>query len=306
MNVKKWLDRHVEDLGGKTVAITGSTGGLGRELCEYFAKLNAKLLMLNRNESKTTALVRSLVEKYPSLQVDFVQVDQADFANLQEACEQLQNRKIDYLVLNAGAYNVATYQTSLGFNNIFQINFFSPYYLVKSLLPTLRKYHTKVVVVSSLACGFAKYDADDLDYSTRKAASKIYGNAKRFLTFSLQELFCDEHNVSLCLTHPGVTATDMLGHYPKAINWFVKGASKLIFLSPRRAALNVLDGCFENCNYDEWIGPKIFGIWGCPKKSALKACSETERRAIFERAEELFEEVRSKLQINEIEKNMQL
>lgn len=294
MNVEKWIDCHAEDLSGKTVAITGSTGGLGRELCEYFAKLNADLLMLNRNEKKTAALSENLLTKYPSVKIDFVKLDQADFENLQEACEQLKNRKIDYLVLNAGAYNIATYQTSLGFNNIFQINFFSPYYLVKSLLPTLRQYHTKVVVVSSLACGFAKYDADDLDYSTRKAASQIYGNAKRFLMFALQELLCNEPDVSLCLTHPGVTATDMLGHYPKAINWFVKGVSKLVFPAPHRAALNVLDGCFENCNYDEWIGPKIFGIWGRPKKSALKACSETERSAIFERAEGLFEEVRFK------------
>lgn len=293
MNVEKWIARHTQDLAGKTVAITGSTGGLGRELCEYFAKLHADLLMLNRNEKKTEALSRNLLQKYPQTKIDFVKLDQADFGSLQEACAQLRGLKIDYLVLNAGAYNIATYKSPLNFNNIFQINFFSPYWLVKYLLPTLRANNTKVVVVSSLACGFAKFDENDIDYSKRKAASKIYGNSKRFLTFSLQELLRDE-NIPLAITHPGVTATEMLGHYPKAINWFVKFASKLVFISPRKAALNVLDGCFENCEYNQWIGPRVFGIWGCPQKTSLKKCSVHERQCIFETAEKLCSEVAEK------------
>lgn len=296
MKIEKWLKINTADLSGKTVAITGSTGGLGRELCEYFAKLNAKLLMLNRNETKTTALVQSLAEKYPSLQVDFVQVDQADFGSLQKACIQLQERQIDFLVLNAGAYNISTYTTDLGINNIFQINFFSPYYLVKSLLPTLRKCHTKVVVVSSLSCNFAKFDEDDFDYSSRNAASKVYGNAKRWLTYSLLELLRAELDVSLSITHPGVTGTDMLGHYPKAINWFVKSASKVVFSSPHKASLCVLRGCFEKCAYLEWIGPSIFGIWGLPRKSSLKKCPEQERIKIFAAAESLCCEISQKYQ----------
>ncbi len=291
MNAEKWFACNASDLTGKTVAITGSTGGLGRELCEYFAQMYADLLMLNRNEQKTAVLSQALLQKYPQTKIDFLKLDQADFVNLQEACDELRNRKIDYLVLNAGAYNVATYKTSIGFNNIFQINFFSPYCLVRKLLPSLRKNNTKVIVVSSLACGFAKFDENDFDYSNRKSASKIYGNAKRFLTVSLQELLRLESDITLSVTHPGVTATDMLGHYPKAINWFVKSASKVVFMSPHKAALNVLYGCFCDVDHNEWVGPRVFGIWGYPKKTEHKLGTEIERQRIFETAERLFFEV---------------
>ena len=33
MNIKKWLHINTESLKGKRVAVTGSTGGIGRELC---------------------------------------------------------------------------------------------------------------------------------------------------------------------------------------------------------------------------------------------------------------------------------
>ena len=33
----KWLSRHTASLKGKTVVVTGSTGGLGKALCHYLA-----------------------------------------------------------------------------------------------------------------------------------------------------------------------------------------------------------------------------------------------------------------------------
>ena len=49
MNADKWIDKNAPSLEGKVVAITGATGGLGCVLCRYFAKLNAKIIMLNRS-----------------------------------------------------------------------------------------------------------------------------------------------------------------------------------------------------------------------------------------------------------------
>ena len=37
MNTRKWLEKNTSSLAGRCVAITGSTGGLGRELCGYLA-----------------------------------------------------------------------------------------------------------------------------------------------------------------------------------------------------------------------------------------------------------------------------
>ena len=35
MSISKWIEKNTASLKGKTVAISGSTGGLGRELCRY-------------------------------------------------------------------------------------------------------------------------------------------------------------------------------------------------------------------------------------------------------------------------------
>jgi FlaA1/EpsC-like NDP-sugar epimerase len=53
VNCEKWLKLNTQNLAGKTVAISGSTGGLGVELCRYIAKLSGNLILLNRNVDKT-------------------------------------------------------------------------------------------------------------------------------------------------------------------------------------------------------------------------------------------------------------
>ena len=86
------------------------------------------------------------------------------------------------------------------------------------------------MAVSSIAYNYSKIDENDIDFSTRKRASKAYGNSKRFLTFALHEL-CKNEKVNLAVVQPGVTLTNMTNHYPKAINWLVKIGIKLLFPS---------------------------------------------------------------------------
>lgn len=52
MNVQKWLAANTAPLAGQRVALTGATGGLGRELCFYLAGLGAELILLDRSREK--------------------------------------------------------------------------------------------------------------------------------------------------------------------------------------------------------------------------------------------------------------
>ena len=60
----------------------------------------------------------------------------------------------------------------------------------------------------------------------------------------------------------------------------------MVFNSPKKSSLCVIKGLFEDLNYNEWIGPKYFGVWGKPKKSSLKQISNEEILQIFQDAEE--------------------
>ena len=289
MNINKWIEKNCSDLSNKTIAITGSTGGLGRCVCRYLVKSNANLILIDRDTDKAKAQANELISINPNINIDIITCELTDFSSVKLAIEKLNEIQFNVLILNAGAYNIPINKTNLGYNNVFQINFLSQYYMVKKLLPKLRKQSdAKVIALGSIAHDYSKINENDIDFSLEKRASKIYGNSKRFLMFSLYELFKNEDKVKLSIVHPGVTLTNMTNRYPKAINWLVKFGIKILFPSVNKASLNILYSIYHSCGYHEWIGPKIFDIWGQPTIKKLKTCSSLESKKIFDVSENLY------------------
>lgn len=287
MTIEKWLKLNTESLVGKTVAVTGSTGGLGRELCDYLARLGANLILVDRNRERSEGFKEKLQNKY-KISVICVTADLADFISVKTATQQLKQEKIDIFIHNAGAYSIPRKTCDTGFDNVFQINFVSPYYIIKQLLSKLREVGGRVVVVGSIAHNYSKTDENDTDFSSRKAASLVYGNAKRYLMFSLYELFKNEREATVSVTHPGIAFTNITAHYPKLIFAVIKHPMKLIFMKPRKAVLSVLLGCFESTDYHRLIGPRIFNVWGYPKNQRLSTCTRSESERIGKKAEEIY------------------
>ncbi len=286
MNIKNWLAKNTASLKDKTVAISGSTGGIGRELCLYLAELGASLILLDRNPEKVSLLTKTVKKYFPKTDVSFIKTDLEDIENVKSTAEILKMQIPDVLILNAGAYAIPRHKCSTGLDNVFQINFASPYYLVRKLFPSLTAHGSKVVAVGSIAHNYSKTDLLDTNFSTRTRASLAYGNAKRFLMFSLFGL-CKNTDI-LSVTHPGITFTNITAHYPKPIFALIKHPMKVIFMKPRYATLSILRGVFDSCDTNEWIGPAIFNIWGSPKKQRLNTCSEAEAKRIFEVAEDIY------------------
>ena len=199
MNVTRWLEKNASSLSGKLVAITGSTGGLGLELCRHLASLGANLLLLNRNPARTESQRKELLALLPTLSVESLVVDMEDADSVRAVTEQLKGYPIDALILNAGAYSIPRKTCKTGYDNVFQINFVSPYYMVRELMPHLRARGARVVAVGSIAHNYSKIDPRDVDFSTYAAASKVYGNAKRHLMYALSELFRSEDSARLAV-----------------------------------------------------------------------------------------------------------
>lgn len=288
MRIEKWLKKNTSSLVGKRVAVTGSTGGLGREICHYLARLGARLILVDRSRERSQAHRAAILSEYPEREVLCVSADMENMESVRAATEELARLQPDVLVLNAGAYSIPRKICDTGYGNVFQINFVSPYYMVRELIPTLRQKRGRVVAVGSIAHNYSKTAPDDVDFSTRQAASRVYGNAKRYLMFSLFELFREETDVSLSVVHPGITFTNITAHYPKLVFAIIKHPMKILFMKPRRAALSLVRGLFESTEYHTWIGPRLFDVWGLPSKKRLRTVSERESREIFERAEKIY------------------
>jgi NAD(P)-dependent dehydrogenase (short-subunit alcohol dehydrogenase family) len=296
MKYLKWLDKNTTSLSGKTVAISGSTGGLGKHLCRYLAYLGADIILMDRNLEKSRANREALIREFPSVNVSLLTLDLVDINSVKDATDRLKELSPDILVHNAGAYSIPRCTSNSGYDNVFTINFVSPYYMIRELLPTLRAKSGRVVIVGSIAHNYSKINEDDVDFSNVKKASKVYGNAKRYLMFSSYELFRSEAEASLSITHPGITFTNITAHYPKVIFALIKHPMKVVFMSAKKAALSIVKGFFESTQYHTWYGPWLFNVWGLPNKKKLRTCSEKESARIGELADQIYVSVKEKLE----------
>ena len=294
MRYDKWLSENTSSLAGKTVAVTGTTGGLGKELCDFIASLGASLILMDRNQKRSEAHRDELKTRH-GCDVECINIDLEDIGSVKRATrELLDNYSPDIFIHNAGAYSIPRKKCDTGMDNVFQINFVSPYYMIREMLHSLKSKGGRVMVVGSIAHNYSKIDVRDVDFATRKQASKVYGNAKRYLMFSLYELFKKEGDVTLSVTHPGITFTNITSHYPKLIFALIKHPMKVIFMKPRKAALCLLRGLFDPCGYHEWIGPRLFDVWGLPKKKALRTCTKAESEEIGRIAEKIYNDIGDK------------
>ena len=290
MDITTWMNKNTLSLAGKTVAISGATGGIGQELCRHLVSLGAHLVLLDRNQHKSHALEENLRALSPSTCIRRIALDLEDVAQVKQAARQLEALPIDVLILNAGIYQVPRHKCATGLDNVFQVNFAAPYYLVRTLLPTLQAREGKIVAVGSIAHTNSPTDPSDIDFSRREKSSLVYGNTKRILMYALYGLF--NGSPGLAVTHPGITLTNISAHHPPLIFKLIKGPMKIIFMHPHKASLSILRGVFENCGKYEWIGPRWFDIWGLPRKRQLNSCTPEEAAWIFETAERIFSEIK--------------
>ena len=291
MTVNQWIKKHTTDLGGRTVAITGATGGLGGAICRHLLSLGASLILLDRNKGKSDALRAALLEEYPMATIAQMPLNLSDMTSVKMCCEALEKVPFDVLIHNAGAYSIPRCLCDTGYDNVFQINFVAPYYMTCRLLPLLRERGGRVVAVGSIAHNYSQTDADDVDFRTRQKASLVYGNAKRYLMYGLHELFRDETEATLAIAHPGITFTNITAHYPPLIFALIKHPMKVIFMSPRRAALSIVQGVWEASDYRTWIGPALFDVWGMPRVKALRTATDAEVERIDQTAREIYRQL---------------
>ncbi len=264
MNYKRYFKEQNIDFSGKTVAISGATGAIGRATALFIAQNGGNLILLDRNAQKSQLLREKIFKQYPRRHTQTLQTDFSSLESVKASAEKLKNINFDTLILNAGVFNLPRSKGELGFDQVFEINFLMPFLFASTLLPVLKTNKCKVVITGSLAYKRARFNEFDIDYSSEKNKIKVYGNSKRFLMFAIAKLF-DRENIKYSICHPGIVKTSLTTHYHKSINWLVKGLMKVIFHSPKKASLTSIYACLANTQKGQWVSPRHFNIWGKPK-----------------------------------------
>lgn len=84
--------------------VTGGTAGIGLEACKQLAAKGIDVILTSRSEAKGKAAVKEIQKSAASVdnKVEFVIAELGNLSSVAKACESLQGRTIDYLLLNAG------------------------------------------------------------------------------------------------------------------------------------------------------------------------------------------------------------
>ncbi|MFD0665062.1 SDR family NAD(P)-dependent oxidoreductase [Thermocatellispora tengchongensis] len=126
-------------MNGRTVLVTGGTGGIGKETARGLARLGARLLLVGRDAARAEAAARELRRDTGNDDVRALTADvtrQKDLRALARRVEEI--GALHVLLNNAGVSPPGRTLTEDGVETTFAGNVVAPYLLTRLLLPLLR------------------------------------------------------------------------------------------------------------------------------------------------------------------------
>ncbi|KAG0645867.1 Translocon at the inner envelope membrane of chloroplasts 32 [Hyphodiscus hymeniophilus] len=176
-----------EQVRGKTIVITGpSSGGLGAQtaLCLSQAK-PAEILLLGRDESKTSSVTEEIKSISPQTLVKFVHIDLASYSSIRAAVATIDKSvpEIDILINNAGIMAVTDYTlTPEGIESQFGSNHIGHFLFTNLLMDKILAAGKGARIINLTSIGHQMSDVrfDDYNFENGKTYDPwlAYGQSK--------------------------------------------------------------------------------------------------------------------------------
>lgn len=198
----------------KTVLITGSTDGIGKQTAIMLAKKGFFVLIHGRSEEKCKQTVDELSKITTKL--DYFNYDLISLKEVFNFSNEVKNRydNLDVLINNAGVYLNDYTLSPEGIEATFQINYLSMFFLTLNLLPIIKPKKSeaaRIINVSSMAHS-PEMDFENIINTAKYDGHKAYSLSKLcviYFTLELSERLKDKNITVNCL-HPGVINTKLL------------------------------------------------------------------------------------------------
>ena len=189
---------------GKTVLVTGSTDGLGREVARRVAALGAHVIVHGRNQERGKAVVDEIAKDGKG-SAKFYAADFASLAEVRTLAQAIRRdyKRLDVLVNNAGIWIRDRQVSKDGHELHFAVNYLAGFLLTRELLPTLiASAPSRVVNVASLSQ--SAIDFTDVMLERPGRASQGYGQSKFAQILFTIDLAAElkDKNVIVTALHP--------------------------------------------------------------------------------------------------------
>ena len=202
---------------GKICLVTGATAGIGEATASGLAALGATVVVAGRSMERCVAAVERIKQQTGNQNVDHLLADLSSLKQVRSLADEFKSShsRLDVLVNNVGAINLARRETVDGVELTFSLNHLS-YFLLTHLLLDLLKSSApaRVVNVSSSSHRKARINFDDLLGHRGYRGMRAYGQSKLgnvLFTYELARRL-EGTGVTANALHPGVVATRFLAN----------------------------------------------------------------------------------------------
>jgi len=206
-------------MAGKTVLITGGTGGIGRATAVRLASMGARVGITGRDAERTQRAAAEIASESGNGAVDVFAADMSSQAEVRRLAEDILAAypRLDVLVNNAGGFWSHRHVTADGLEHTFALNHLAPFLLTSLLLERLMKSApARIVTVSSGAQSMGKIDFDDLMGERKYSGQTAYNQSKLanvMFTYELARRLAGT-GVTANALHPGMTNTSFSAEDP--------------------------------------------------------------------------------------------
>ncbi|MFJ8827646.1 SDR family NAD(P)-dependent oxidoreductase [Streptomyces sp. NPDC102467] len=249
----KWTTADLPDMSGRTVVITGASGGIGLITARELARAGANVVLAVRTVSKGHKAAATIPGR-----TEVRELDVSDLASVRRFASEWTG-PIDVLINNAGIMNVPPARTADGFESQMATNYIGPFALTNLLLPHITD---RVVSVSSQLHRLGKPHAEDLTAQNRpyKALNAYYDSKLNVVLFSTElqrRLTALGSTVKSIVAHPGIASTNLVSHTFSGRVMF----SSLRFLlnDAEHGALPSLFAATQDIPGNSYVGPNGLG-----------------------------------------------
>jgi retinol dehydrogenase 14 len=227
-------------MAGRTVLVTGGTGGIGRATALGLAEMGAYLAITGRDRGRAEAAARE-IRAVAGGRVEVFVADLSVQAEVRRLAGEVLQRlsRIDVLVNNVGGYWNTRHVTADGLERTFVLNHLAPFLLTCLLLDRLKhSAPARVVTVSSSAHATGRIDFGDLQGERSYSGARAYSQSKLANVLFTRELA--RRLPATCVTanalHPGVVRTAFGAEDPSGVQRLLVPFLRPFMKTPARGA----------------------------------------------------------------------